>query len=59
MEYSSRHSSYDSDRLVALSAIAADFAHILSKNFGVKNATYAARLWDRDFWDQDFGRQLL
>lgn len=59
IEYSKRQLSKESDRLVALSAIAADFAHILNKNFGVEDATYAAGLWSRGFWDGDFGRQLL
>jgi hypothetical protein len=54
-DYSRRQMSKEYDRLVAISAIAADLGQTISSNFGVNKAEYAAGLWVSDlprllFW---------
>lgn len=53
-DYSGRRMSVASDKLVALSGIAEDFAHVMAANSGASTVRYLAGLWS-----EDISRQLL
>jgi hypothetical protein len=63
-KYSCRQMSKEDDRLVAISAIAADFGETVSRKFGSKKAEYAAGLWASDLeyqllWSTHYDETVL